>query len=204
MLVNPFTATGRASLQTVADSNLLCETFGISGETIPDPNNRYRLWTVQALYAPVSWRAVGGVRAKLADQKGFVTFCNQRDLEVLLDIVSPGDYCPWLDKNYVAPDDDEWLGLCSDEQDLIDDLYDREIEARDLFPSGSMLPPGLSLGRRIHDGRNNDFVEEMTLLWDGYRGAGGGPDMRYETVINRWASVERTPQIDRVNLWSRI
>lgn len=203
MLLNPYTAAGRERLTTLGDTNILQENFGIVGASFADVRNRFRRWTVHALYAPVSGRAVGGIRAKLADQKGYISFCNQRDLEVLLDVASPGAYCEWLGREYVELDDNEWIGLCCDEQDLVDDLFDRELEARAMYVEGAVLPAGLSLQRRIHDGYHNDFLEEMLLLWDICRETNMGPDTRYETVVNRWTSVERTPHAERAQLWLR-
>ncbi len=204
MLLNPYTAEGRELLVTIADSNVLQETLGVVGATISDPQNRFREWTVHSLYAPIRGRAVGGIRAKLYDQKGFITFCNQRDLEVLLDVVSPGAYCPWLDEEYVEPGDANWLGLCADEDDLIDDLFDREREARDAYGCWEAPLPDISYVRRVHGGFHDDFEETIVLLWDIARETQVGPDTRFETVINRWRSVERTAPIHREKLWHRI
>lgn len=205
MIVNPYTQEGKQLTQPLGDTHLLQESFGIIGSRITDTHNRYREWTVHSLYSPALGRALGGIRAKLVDQKGFVTFCNQRDLEVLLDIASPGAWCPWLGDDYVEPLSAEWLGLCADEDDLTDDLYDREVEARTAYcQDGSPLPDGLNFQRRVHNGKHNDFVEEMLLLWDACPETGMCPDSRFETVISRWQSVERTPQLERAKLWLRI
>lgn len=204
MIVNPHTQEGRSLIRPLGDTNLLEDTFGLVGTKITDLHNRFREWTVLSLYAPTLGRAVGGIRAKLVDQKGFVTFCNQRDLEVLLELASPGGWCQWLGCDYVEPSSDEWLGFCADEDDLIDDLFDRELEARALYcPNGEPLPNVLNFVRRIHDGLHNDFEEEMLLISDMCRETGVSPDFRFETVINRWRSVERTPQINRAKLWLR-
>lgn len=203
MLLNPYTPEGRVLTATISDTRILQETFGVVGVDIIDLHNRYRTWTVHALYAPMRGRAIGGIRAKLVDQKGFVTFCNQRDLEVLLDIASPGAYCQWLDSEYAEPDSREWLGFCTDEDDLIDDLFDRELEARSLQPAGTELAAGMGFTRRVHDGLHNDFEEEMTLLWDMCRETGMYPDPRYSTVSSRWSSIVRTRHADRRQLWVR-
>ena len=125
----------------------------------------------------------------------------QRDLEVLLDLASPGAYCPWLDAEYEEPGSAGWIGLCVDDQDLLDDLYDRELEARTLYGSAEPLPDGLSFERRIHDGIGNDYVETMMLLWDYDNETGMSPDTRLITVTKRWTSIERTPPARRGRLW---
>lgn len=204
MIINPFIAQDK--LATVGDTNILEETFGIIGQSFEDAEIGERYWTVFSLYAPVRGRAIGGIRAKLVDQKGFVTFCNQRDLEVLLDIVQVGAYCPWLNERYPTPGDRKWIGLCMDEQDLVDDLYDRECEIRAMDPSTPVLASGLGLQRRLHLADDNDCVESLVLLSDIYLETGYGPDTRFETVERRWSSVERLPErsYERNHLWRSI
>lgn len=204
MIINPFTDQDRFA--TIGETNILEETFGIIGQSFEDTEIEERAWTVFSLYAPVRGRAIGGLRAKVVDQKGFVAFCNQRDLEILLDIVQAGSYCPWLNERYPTPGDRRWVGLCMDEQDLIDDLYDRECEIRAMDPSVAILPSGLGLHRRLHLGDHNDCVESLTLISDIYLETGYGPDTRFETVERRWSSVERIPEraYERVRLWRSI
>jgi hypothetical protein len=205
MIVNPHTQEGRALIRPLGDTHILEDTFGLVGTKIIDLHNRYREWVVHSLYAPALGRAVGGIRAKLVDQKGFITFCNQRDLEVLLEVASPGGWCQWLGCDYAEPSSDEWLGFCADDDDLIDDLYDRELEARALYcPNNEPLPNGLNFNRRVHGGLYDDFEEEMLLIADMCRETGMSPDARFETVINRWRSVERTAHTNRAKLWLRI
>lgn len=204
MLVNPYTPEGKRLLATYEGTHIIQEGLGVVGATCIDPSNRFRTWTIHALYSPVRGRIISGIRAKLVDAKGFVTFCNQRDLEVLLDVASPGAYCQWLDQEYVEPLAEGWYGFCADEDDLVDDLYDRELEARALGQPGAMLPYGMSFQRRVHDGYHNDFEEEVMLLGDVFPETGAGPDTRFETVIRRWKSIERTPTIHRSKLWLRL
>lgn len=200
MLVHPYTANNDA-LTPVPGTRLLESTFGIIGATFRDPTNIIREWTVQSLYAPVYGRALGGIRAKVIDQKEFISFVNQRDLEVLLELAYPGAYCKWLGQDYVEPGEPDWFGLCVDSEDLTDDLYDREMEARAQYPADYVLPEGLNFERRIHDGRGNDYIETMLLLWDFDPVSGTGPDTRLETINRRWQSVERTPGRERDRLW---
>lgn len=203
-LINPYSSEGRSCLAPLPGTHIIAETLGLLGSVINDPNNPARIWSIQALYTPVHGRALGGIRAKLTDQKGFVTFCNQRDLEVLLGIAEPGEYCKWLDRDYAAPGDRDWLGFCVDEQDLIDDLYDRELELRAQFTDNSVLPTGLNFERRVHDGTDNDYSETMQLLWDFDPETGRGPDTRLTTVAKRWVRIERSPYRERRRLWKRI
>lgn len=203
MLVNPYTVD-RSVLEPLPGTNIIGNTLGIIGTTFKDPGNLFREWMVQALYTPVDGRALGGIRAKVIDQKDFVSFVNQRDLEVLLELGYPGAYCKWLDQDYVEPGEPGWYGLCVDSEDLTDDLFDREMEVRAQFPVDYVLPEGLNFERRIHDGRGNDFIETMLLLWDFDPETGMGPDTRLETINRRWQSLERTPTRERANLWIHI
>lgn len=203
MLVNPYAPESRELLAPIPGTNIINETLGVVGTVVRDPKNLVRAWTIQALYTPVRGRRLGGIRAKLQDQKGFITFCNQRDLEVLLDIASPGGYCVWLDTEYVAHTDSEWFGLCVDEVDLLDDLYDRELEARSTYPDNYVLT-GISFERRVHNGPRNDYIELMHMLWDLDTETGIGPDTRFETLERRWTSVERTSPAERAKLWLRV
>lgn len=204
MIVNPYTPEGQVLLAPIPGTHIVEDSLGLVGTTLRDPTNMIREWTIRALYTPVRGRSLGGLRAKLEDQKGFVTFCNQRDLEVLLDIASPGGYCVWLDDEYIEPGERGWYGLCVDELDLLDDLYDRELEARAQFPQDVVLQPGLGFERRVHDGLYNDFIEQMMLRWDFDPDTGTGPDTRLVTVDRRWTSVQRTASSERAKLWLRV
>ena len=55
------------------------EDLGVIGESIPDPQVRYRIWTITNIFVPTSERR--DLRARLVDQKGFSTFCNVGALE---------------------------------------------------------------------------------------------------------------------------
>lgn len=204
MLLNPYSSANRDLLATIPGTNIIEETLGIAGLVLCEPSNMDRDWTVMSLYAPVPGRALGGIRAKLVDQKGFVTFCNQRDLEVLLEIAQPGGYCVWLDNEYPAPGERDWIGLCVDHEDLLDDLFDREMEARAQLPNGTPLSPGLELERRVHNGIDNDFEETLTLLWDFDPESGMGPDPRRETIEQRWRACGRTLPGERRRLWLKL
>jgi hypothetical protein len=178
-------------------TRLLESTFGIVGHRIPDPYNMRRVWEVQGLYMPIDGRTLGGIRAKMTDQKGFISFCNQRDLEVLLGMGVPGEFCPWAGGRYLGPDQEGWCGFCCDDDDLLDDLFDREMLMRLQVPGGVLVPDaGLSLScfdieRRVHLGGGNDVEDRFVLLGDYDPESGTFPDTRFETVERRWIRSER-------------
>jgi len=174
-----------------AGTRLLQETFNLVGAEILDPANTDRRWTLKAFYAPVRRRALGGIRARLTDQKGFTAFCNQRDLEVLVGLAEPGTYCPWARQNYAEPGGSDWYGLLMDDDDLEDDLHDREMLLRSQSLSGILLG-GLEIRRKLHLDTQYDVEELSTLLWDCDPHTGIAPDLRLETVEGRWKRIERT------------
>ena len=174
----------------VPGTRLLEGTFGVVGVRISDPQNSQRIWEVQGLYLPITGRALGGVRAKLFDQKGFITFCNQRDLEVLLGIAAPGTPISWRDDEYVDLDHKEWFGFCCDDDDLLDDLQERELFYRAELPAGILIP-NLEMERRVHVGHGNDCEELFLVVQDMDPDTGMFPDTRFETIERRWARAER-------------
>lgn len=174
----------------VPGTRMLEATFGVVGVRIQDLRNTERQWEVQGLYLPIAGRALGGVRAKLMDQKGFVTFCNQRDFEVLLGVGKPGTPIRWREDEYVGPDDRDWFGFCCDEDDLLDDLYERELFLRAELPGG-LLVPGMETERRVHLGPGNDCEELHIVTQDMDPETGLFPDARLETLERRWIRSER-------------
>jgi hypothetical protein len=189
MIVNPFSHKER--MATFAGTRLLQQDFGIIGRTIADPAEPYRIWSIQSLYAPAPGRALGGIRAKLVDQKNVITFINQMDLEVLLGLVRPGTYCRWSERTYAEPGGRDFYGMVADEDDLIDDLYDRELLMRGQSPTG-MLEGQIDLIRYVHLEESRDVEEYYILMWDGDPDTGISPDIRLETIEKRWVRVERT------------
>jgi hypothetical protein len=177
---------------------MLTESFGLVGVLLEDPRRAGRTWTITNLFAPVG-RALSGIRAKLVDGKGFVSFVNQRDLELLLEIARPGQWCPWTESRYpgVNDFDEGWFGICCDAEDLLDDLYEREVLLRQ--QCSGIIPDGMELTRRIHFEDQNDQEELLQLLWDRDPDTNYAPDPRMETLRRRWVQVER-----RRLLWSRV
>ena len=188
MLVNPYVEKTRVA--TYEGTRLIQEDLGIIGAEVYDPKEPLRKWFVQSIYAPLPGRALGGVRAKLQDEKGFVSFINQRNLEVSLGLVRPGQWCNWAGQPYVDPDDRDWFGICADEEDLLDDLHERELLLRAHIPGGVLYPP-MEITRRIHRDVKSDFEELFMLLWDMDPETGFGPDLRLETIESRWSKVEK-------------
>lgn len=185
MLLNPFKHT----IQVLPGSRILTETFDLLGTKIDDPEQVGRTWVITSLYGPVCGRKLGGIRAKLQDSKGFITFCNQRDLEMLIGLASPGDLCVWMSAPYPDWKSAEFYGLCADEDDLRDDLYDRELTIRAQY--SGVIPFGYELIRLIHTGAKCDHEELYTMLYDCDRQTGYGPDPRFETLCRRWSRVQR-------------
>lgn len=187
MLVNPYNERDRHLLEVYAGTRVLRSNLGIIGFQVTDPDNAERLWTIQSVYAPLP-RGLGGVRTKLVDQYGFITFCNQRDLEVLLEVGTPGRYCMWSGQEYVEPGEREWYGFCADEEDLRDDLFDREVLLRQESSTG-ILERGIELTRRVYNTANTE--EMWCLTWDMDPETGICPDTRLETIGRRWARFSR-------------
>lgn len=196
MLVNVFSEKWR--VPTHVGTRMLQTDLGILGAEVYDPKEPTRRWFVESLYAPVPGRALGGIRAKLTDEKGFISFLNQRDLEVSLGMATPGKWCIWAGHKYVDADHEEWFGICADEEDLLDDLQEREFLLRAGSPQGVLYPP-LDITRRVHTEPHNDFEEDYILLWDMDPDTGLGPDPRLETIGRRWVRSDR-----RRILWERI
>lgn len=193
MLLNPYSNL----LQVVPGTRILSVELGLSGMSLPDTNLPDRKWTVTGVYAPIPSRRLGGIRAKLEDQKGFITFINQRDLEVLLGLADPGDWCHWAEQEYPGPKDREWYGFAADWEDLADDMLEREYALRAQYPG--VLPYGLEVARRVHVDGSHDVEDLNTMLYDCDPETGMGPDMRLETIDTRWVRVGR----DKI-LWKRV
>lgn len=187
MLLNP----SRQPLPVWPGTRVLSQSFGLVGVAFEDPHQSERCWTITTIFAPIPGRALGGIRAKLVDQQGFITFLNQRDLELLLDLAKPGAWCEWLGGSYpgVTCYDEGWFGFCVDSIDLEDDLQERELLLRQQY-SGT-LPSNIELSRLVHAEHQHDYEELLLLLWDKDVDTGYSPDPRIETIGRRWVQVER-------------
>lgn len=187
MLINP-----HGVLPVLPGTHLLTESLSLVGAVFDDPKQEGRTWRIESLFAPVSGRALGGIRARVVDNKGFLSFVNQRDLELLLDLASPGDWCPWSRSEYPGMNAEEegWFGICCDAQDLRDQLQEYELFLRGHYHNYTQLPAGFEYTRRIHKDYGKTVDELLLFLWDADPATGQGPDGRLETIERRWSSVE--------------
>lgn len=177
MIVNPACPEGR--LRTFPGTRVLVETFGLLGLELWDPVIPTHKWTVSRLYRPVG--KLDGIRAKVVDQKGFVSFINQMDLEVLLGFGIPGSICRWSEREYQEPGALGWNGAYMDDIDLCDDLLDREADLLNLVGS---IDVGGSITRRIHKDTNINYEEDLLVVKnDGQYG------VRF--VEAHWCSMEK-------------
>jgi hypothetical protein len=83
-----------------------------------------------------------------------------------------------------------WFGLCVDDEDLEDDLLERELRLRETYPG--VLPANLQISRRIHNA-GSDQQELHLLIGDVDPATGIAPDPRLETINKRWVRIERVP-----------
>lgn len=202
MLFNPYSEQGRGLLQVVPGTRVLQHQLGLPNAVVEDPMEAGRMWRAHAVYSPIPGRAIGGVRVKLIDCKGFTTFCNQRDLELLLGLAKPGDWCPWMGTEYPGINDEceGWFGLCMDHPDVVDDLYETELLLRAQHLGGVLDPRTISgVTRRLHLDPKRDVERVDVFLWDADPETGLGPDARLETVERRWRQSEQ-----RSVLWTRL
>lgn len=184
MLLNPFSTR----LQAYPGTRVLQEDYGLLGTPIVDPRFPERAWTIVRVYGPAQGRALSGLRVKLEDAKGFVTFCNQRDLELYLGLGVPGEVCLWTGEDYPHLDSHNFYGLCADEDDLVDDLYDRELTLR-AYHHGAL--PDMEIVRLVHVSAQKDVAERYLTLGDFDPETGQSPDQKMSNLGCRWSRVER-------------
>ena len=181
--------------QTVPGTRRLADNFGLVGYQVVDPLEPTRPWWITSFYSPLTSRAVQGIRARLQDQYGFVTFCNQRDLETLLGIGEPATWCKWLGRNYQHRSSDNWAGLTCDYEDLRDDLYERELEWRHHYAQHghNHLSGNPTIERRVHEDVNKDFEEYWVFIQDRKKDSGESPDLRFSSLLARWSRSHKNP-----------
>jgi len=149
-----------------------------------------RHWTVRQFFMPLTkdHTVRSGARALVIDEWGFLGFVNQRDLELLLGLAKPGQWCLWLGTKYPEMDSSDFYGVCADPVDLLDELYMHEQELRQQY--GGVLPGGLEYSRLVHRERGVDVQQLLTLLWDADPHTGMSPDPRFETIESRWVRIQ--------------
>lgn len=180
MIVNPYTET----LAVFSGTRLLKSTFGLVGESIPDRHDSNRRWVIHGLYAPITKRALGGIRAKLLDQSGVVTFCNQRDLEVLLGLGVPGARCKWYEGEYQRVGSNNWFGFCMDTDDCDDDLMDHELLLKLSF--NGIVPSGAEVQRTLHLDEDDEVEEILVFSWNMNYAGGISPNGSVNMLHERW------------------
>jgi hypothetical protein len=189
MIVNP----AQTKLQTIGSTRFLTETFGLLGTRVVDPENNRRIWTVSNTLAPVPGLAISGVRLRLVDDKGFSTFCNQRDFELISGMAKPGDLCPWTGQEYPETNSSHFFGLCMDKVDWEDDTTCLEFTLRELMQEsgyGPTIPYGYQLNRRLHVSPKTD-VEEVTMMLDDIDEFGNTPAVSHLSISERWVNTGR-------------
>ena len=163
---------------------------------LKDPIDPSRLWTLQCFYMPVKTRSIQGVRAKLIDQKGFVTFCNQRDLELMLGYAKPGTWCGWLGASYPEFASKEFYGFHMDYEDCADDLHDREMQSREDIRTGVLqVQDGVfEVIRYLHLEARVDVEQhdQFYFMYDYHPGTGMTPDLDVQRIDQRWRRVVRS------------
>lgn len=188
MIVNPFTEKGR--LTTFRGTRILRDDFNLLDRTVKDVRRPYREWTIVGVYAPLTCRAVEGIRVKVVDESGVITFVEQMDLEVLMGLAHKGDMCAWSGKRYLGPGDNAFAGLVCDEDDLLDDLMDTENVIRMSTP---VIPDRATIHRKLHLEFGHEVEETWMMLGDSDGETGMSPDLRMETLERRWKRISRTP-----------
>lgn len=167
MIIHPYRQKDLMEVDVASHRLLGFRSAAISnplGSSFYDREKAGRVWTVIDLYAPLYSRQCPGIRALVSDQKNFLSFIEQRDLEVLLGIGTPGEPCPWLyGTNYPGPDDADWFGLNIDDDEIEELLFANETMYRQdpLYAPNGLLN---SMALAWHDG---PFVPDVTFRLHG-------------------------------------
>lgn len=186
MIVHP--SLERHRLSTFHGTRILRNDFNLLGQSIRDPYVSTREWSIVGVYAPLSCRAVGGIRVKVADVNGTIAFVEQMDLEVLMGLAKPDNLCAWSSKRYVGPGDRSFVGLACDDDDLLDDLLDTENIIRQTAP---VIPEGTSIDRSVYLEFGSEWEESWRMMWDGDSSTNTVPDLKFETLERRWKRISR-------------
>ena len=119
-------------VRTLPGTRILVENLGLIGSRFTDPAEVSRRWAVISVLRPLVIRPDRGVRCRVIDQTGIVSFVEHTDLELLTHRAKPGEFCPWTQDEYPEVGDElaGWRGLFMEEPELEDDLHIRELELR--------------------------------------------------------------------------
>jgi len=186
MIVHP--TRDRHLMGIIPGSRILKETFNLIGHEIVDRQTPGGKWLISGVYAPIAGRKPQGIRVKVTNpMTQAVTFVEQLYLEVALSIAEPGSYCLWSQSAYPAPGSSSFHALVCDDDDLEDDLYDRELIYRDL---PDPLPEGSTIERTYQSEPGAVFHEILTLV---NGPANRGPNsLGIQNIDARWKRVERS------------
>lgn len=194
-----YIADSSTLLTPLTPTRRLREDLDVVGQEFTDPTNSRRCWTVDGLYAPIQARALGGVRLRVKDQKGFVSYINQRDAEVLLNYASAGELCGWLgSQRYLSPSDINFWGLCIDPFDMEDEIVSIEAMIRyDKFRARAspIIPTGYRISVPLHLGKGEDVLRMLSFTGDMDPGTMLSPDLSLERAARRWQILD-TRKVD--------
>ena len=117
-------------LDAVPGTRLVLNPYGHIGKRFPDPENSCRVWAVFNEFLPNEDSPL--IRLRAVDQKGFVTFINEMDCDLLRGTARPRQLHARTELQYpeIGCHRDGWRGMYVTERDLEDDLHIRELELR--------------------------------------------------------------------------
>lgn len=187
IIVHPFMERDR--LSTFHGTRILRNDFNLLDQAVTDPFVHTREWRIVGVYAPLSCRAVNGIRVKLFDNKRTITFVEQMDLEVLMGLARKGDMCPWSGRRYSGPGERDFVGLACDDDDLLDDLMDSENIIRQ---TTMVIPEGTSLQRSVYLEFGSEWEESWVMVRDMDPQTGASPDLQFATIERRWKRISRS------------
>lgn len=176
MIVNP----NNGGLDVFQGSRILKKDFNLIGHKIYDRDDDP--WVIQGVYCPLTTRKPSGIRVKAKLFNAAVdifSFVDQFYLEPLIDSAgcAEGRMCDWAGRRYIAKNDAAFHAFVTDEDDLADDLFDRELMIRAAhrrIPDGTsvcryaQLEPGEIVEETwhlIHDGPDSPSVEGIEERW---------------------------------------
>ena len=177
-------------MPTIGNSRILRDDFGLIGHAVHDQRVDGGKWFIHGVYAPLGSHRPSGIRVKVVHPpSSTVTFIGQIYLEVALGLATPGSLCPWAGIPYPRPGTPTFYALVCDDDDLEDDLYDRELVLRS--DATEILREGTTITRRYQHEPGSIYRETLILVRD-RGGSGEVPANQLDGVGTRWQRVERS------------